>query len=44
MDIMPLGSIYQFKIILEEVYPPIWRRFRVVSDIELKAHARSITR
>ncbi|MEH6825380.1 MAG: DUF1186 domain-containing protein [Motiliproteus sp.] len=35
MDITPLQSIYQLKITLEGIHPPIWRRVQVASDMDL---------
>ncbi len=29
-------TIFQFKVILKEIQPPIWRRFQVRSDITFR--------
>lgn len=31
----PQRAVYQFKVTLKDVHPPVWRRFQVASDITL---------
>ncbi|MGB9859518.1 MAG: IS1096 element passenger TnpR family protein [Moorellaceae bacterium] len=31
----PRRAVYQFKVTLRDVYPPVWRRFQVPSNITL---------